>query len=289
MPIAYTSRVFRPPAEADSLILQLAIGCPHNTCRFCGMYKTVAYRQRSEDEMLAYIAMAAREYPHAQRIFLADGDMMILPFPLLKSVLQACNRRFPRLARIATYANASSIAANTSEQIRALRDLKLGMVYMGMETGDADLLAKVCKREDPDTMVQAVRTAQSVGLKASVTVLLGLGGQAGSDRHIAQTAAVLNRMQPRLLSALRLVEVPGVRMFDGYQAVSEHHSVRELRDLLAALDLQRTVFTANHASIPFPIQGRLPRDRQRLLCTLDQILAHPHLDRRGPGPTPFSL
>jgi radical SAM superfamily enzyme YgiQ (UPF0313 family) len=272
MSIVYSNRVFRPPAEADSLILQLAIGCPHNTCRFCAMYKGVTYRQRSEAEMLDYVAEAAQDNPETRRIFLADGDMMILPFPILKSVLEACNRQFPKLARISTYANASSIIAKSPEQLRALHELKLSILYMGMETGDAQLLAKVLKNEDPETMVRAVQRVQQAGLKASVMVLLGLGGQAGSARHIELTAAVLNRMQPRLLSALLLMEVPGVRMYEGYQPIGDYQSVCELRDLLAGLELRRTVFSANHSSIPFPVQGRLPRDKQDLIALLEQTL-----------------
>ena len=285
----YTDRVFRPPAEADSLILQLAVGCPHNTCTFCGMHKGVRYRLRSEAEMLDYIRAAAAEFPAADRLFLADGDFLHVPFDLLRAVLAECQRAFPRLARVTSYANGSSIVAKTPEQLTELRRLKLSILYLGLETGDDALLRQVRKGEDSATMIAAVRRAQDAGLRVSVMVLLGLGGRAGSDRHIAESARVLNLMQPRLLSALRLIEVPGLRLYDGYETVSEYQSVCELRNLIAALELERTVFAANHVSIPVPIQGRLPHDKVNLVAALDHVLATCRLDRRGPGHVPMWL
>jgi len=286
MTIDYIGRVFRPPAEGDSLILQLAVGCPHNTCRFCGMYKGVTYRQRALPEMLEYIRHAAGEFPDATRIFLSDGDFMVLPYATLEAVFGECCARFHALSRITCYANGSSIAARTPEQICALRRLKLAIVYLGLETGDDELLRRVSKDENSDTMIGAVRMVQEARVKASVMVLLGLGGRAGSERHIAESARVLNLMQPRLLSALRLVDLPDARMYDGYETVTEYQSVRELRDLVAQLELERTVFAANHVSIPFPVKGRLPRDKGALLAALDRVLTSGTLDSDGPGATP---
>ncbi len=285
----YTDRVFRPPAEGDSLILQLAVGCPHNRCRFCAMYKGVPYHALSPAAATAYIRAAAAEYPAASRLFLADGDLMHLPFDHLRTIFAECQRAFPRLARVGLYANASSLAAKTADQLAELRSLKLSTAYVGLETGDDELLRMVGKQENSQTTIRAVHTLQATGAKASVMVLLGLGGQAGSARHIAATAEVLNAMQPRLLAALRLVDVPGTRMHDGYRTLSEYDSVRELRELLAALDLAATVFAANHVSIPYPLTGRLPRDRHRLLDQLDAILASGRLDRHTPGRQPLFL
>lgn len=285
----YTDRVFRPPAEADSLILQIAIGCPHNTCRFCGMYKGIAYRPLALADMLDQVRRGAQWQPQAQRIFLADGDVMALPYATLRTVLQACCEAFPRLTRVGVYANGSSLAARTPQELAELHRLKLSTAYVGLETGDDSLLRRVGKQETGESAIRGVRNLQAAGAKASVMVLLGLGGRQGSDRHIAETVAVLNRMQPRLLSALRLVEVPGTTMYDGYETASEYQSVRELRTLIADLEMSRTVFTANHVSIPFPVKGRLPHDRTRLVAELDAILQSGRLDRRSPGPLPAYL
>lgn len=285
--IHYTERLFRPPAEAESLIFQVALGCPHNTCRFCGMYKGVPYRVRPQQEVLAEFAHAARRWPEARRVFLADGDVMALSFERLRTMLEALNRLFPQLARVNLYANGSSINAANDAELSALKDLKLSTLYVGLETGDEDLLLRVTKGETAAGMCEAVRRAQAAGLKCSVMVLLGLGGKAGTARHADATAAALNRMQPRLLSALRFVEVPGADMFEGYRTASEYDAVGELIRILRGLELTQTVFRANHTSNPVPLEGRLPRDREALVAQLESLL--PRLDQKGPGRLPFSL
>lgn len=283
----YTDRLFRPPAEAESLIFQVALGCPHNTCRFCGMYKGVPYRVRPQAEVLAEFEWAARRYPEERRIFLADGDVMALSFERLRALLEALNRLFPRLARVNVYANGSSILAKSDAELHALRQLKLDTLYVGLESGDEELLRKVEKGETAAGMCEAVRRAQGAGFKCSVMVLLGLGGGAGSARHADATAAVLNRMQPRLLSALRFVEVPGTAMHEGYRMSTEFEAVGELIRLLRGLELERTVFRANHTSNPVPLEGRLPKDRDALVAALEEML--PRLDRKGPGMLPLML
>jgi radical SAM superfamily enzyme YgiQ (UPF0313 family) len=285
--MTYTERLFRPPAEAESLIFQVALGCPHNACRFCGMYKGVPYRVRPQEEVLAEFEWAARRYPEERRIFLADGDVMALSFERLRAQLEALNRLFPRLARVNVYANGSSILAKSDAELHALRELKLDTLYVGLESGDEELLKKVAKGETAEGMCEAVRRAQAAGFKCSVMVLLGLAGGEGSARHADATAALLNRMQPRLLSALRFVEVPGTTMYEGYRTATEFEAVGELVRLLRGLALERTVFRANHTSNPVPLEGRLPRDRDALVAALERLL--PLLDRTGPGRLPFAL
>lgn len=283
----YTERLFRPPAEAESLIFQVALGCPHNACRFCAMYKGVPYRVRPQEEVLAEFAQAARWRPEERRVFLADGDVMALSFERLRGILEALNRLFPRLARVNLYANGSSILAKSDAELAALRSLKLRTLYVGLESGDEELLKKVDKGETAAGLCEAVRRAQAAGLTCSVMVLLGLGGGAGSARHADATAALLNRMQPRLLSALRFVEVPGLTMYGGYQTATEYEAVSELVRLLRGLELEMTVFRANHTSNPVPLEGRLPKDRDALVELLERLL--PRLDKAGPGRLPFSL
>jgi radical SAM superfamily enzyme YgiQ (UPF0313 family) len=283
----YTERLFRPPAEAYSLIFQVAYGCPHNTCRFCGMYKGVQYRVRPMNEVLAEFSEAAHRYPQTRRIFLADGDVMLLSFEKLRMLLEELNRLFPRLARVNVYANGSSIASKSDDELTVLRRLKLNTLYVGLETGDEDLLLKVTKGETAAAMCEAVQRAQAVGFTCSVMVLLGIGGRDGSLQHADATAKILNRMQPRLLSALRLVEVPGCEMYPGYQTSTEFDAVSELIRILKGLELEKTVFRANHSSNPIPLEGRFPKDRDSLVAQLESLL--PHLDRRGPGRLPFSL
>ena len=283
----YTERLFRPPAESESLIFQVALGCPHNTCRFCAMYKGVPYRVRRQEDVLAEFAQAARQYPEERRIFLADGDVMALSFERLRTVLEVLNRLFPLLARVNLYANGSSILSKNDAELNALRQLKLNTLYVGLESGDEELLGKVNKGESAAGMCEAVQRAQAVGLKCSVMVLLGLGGREGSARHADATAALLNRMQPRLLSALRLVDVVGTDMYEGYRTVTEFEAVCELIRLLRGLELEKTVFRANHTSNPVPLEGRFPKDRDAWVALLESLL--PRLDKTGPGRLPYTL
>lgn len=285
----YREPLFRPPAEADSLIFQVAYGCPHNGCRFCGMYKGVVYRRRDRGELLAEIAAAGRRYPETGRVFLADGDVMALSGDNLIDCLEALNAAFSRLARVNLYANGSSIAAKSDAELRQLRDLKLNTLYVGLESGCQPVLDGWGKTEAVEIMIAAVVRAQEFGFRASVMILLGLGGRTRREEHIEATAAALNRMQPRLLAALRYIALPGLPPPDGYHPASEYEAVDELRRIVSGLKLERTVFRADHSSNPMPLAGRFPADRERLLAELEAELASGLLDRRGPGRTPLFL
>ncbi len=285
----YEEPLFRPPAEAGSLIFQVARGCPHNSCRFCGMYKGVQYSLRGMEEALAEFIESAKYYPDTRRVFLADGDVMLLPFEMLKTYLVALNSLFPRLSRVNVYANGSSILDKAGEQLMELRKLKLNTLYLGFESGSQELLDLVDKGEKVEVMIEAVKRAQACGLRCSVMILLGLGGRTYSKEHAQLTALALNEMQPRLLSALRFVQVANTEMFAGFEAVSEYEAVSELRDIIAGLELAKTVFRANHRSNPVPLEGRFPNNKNDLLSLLDSQLNSHELDKNGPGITPMFL
>jgi len=287
----YVEPLFRPPAEADSLIFQVACGCPHNRCRFCGMYKTVRYHLRPEAEVLTEIAESGRQYPAARRIFLADGDVMAMPFDRLHRILEALNRHFPRLSRISLYANGSSIMLKTDDQLRAMRTLRVHTLYMGLESGSQEVLDLFGKTEQVEEMIAAGLRAGELGFRMSVMILLGLGGKRLRERHIETTAAALNRMRPALLSALRYIRIPGLPPPAGFEPETEFEIVEELYRLIALLDLPHTVFRANHTSNPLPLSGRFPADSEKLLSLLAAELASGKLDRSGPGrePDPFML
>ena len=288
MPPHYVEPLFRPPAEAESLIFQVSCGCPHNGCRFCGMYKGVPYRVRPEAEISDEIRRAGRAYPEVRRVFLADGDAMALGFARLARILDELNAAFPRLVRVGLYANGGSVAGYRDGELAELRRLKLHTFYLGLETGMPELLAKVGKTERVETMIESVRRGQAAGLRASVMVLLGLGGRKYSCEHADRTAEAVNAMQPRLLSALRFVPVLGCP-FPEFELLTEAEAVAELRRMAAGFRLEKTVFRANHTSNPLPLEARFPADRERLLAGLDAALASGRLDASGPGAFPAEL
>jgi len=286
--------LFRPPAEADSLIIKVDQGCPYNRCTFCGMYRGVRYCQLPIAEVRALIARESCLHPDAQRIFVADGDVMRRSFDELQAILTVLNEFFHRLTRVSLYANGSSIAAKKEGELRTLRSLKLHTLYMGLESGDEETLKCCHKGETAAQMIDAGIRAQSCGLRMSVMILLGLGGPDHSSEHVRCTADALNSMQPRLLSALRVIPIEGTELYDDlargrYRQLTEQEVVRELRDLVDGLELHSTVFRANHSSNVVPVEGRMPRDRERLLGELDDLLASGTLDARSPGAMPLWL
>lgn len=286
--------LFRPPAEADSLIIRIMDGCPWNKCTFCGMYKGIACRFLSMEAIDQAIIKATHAYPNARRIFLADGDVMAFSYRKLRTVLEWLNDRFPRLARVNLYANGHSILQNSEAELRDLRTLKLNTLYMGLESGHGETLRRVKKRETSEEMIDAVQRAQTAGLKLSVMVLTGLGGQANSKEHADATAKALNRMQPRLLSALRVIPIPGTELYEkeqagDFQQLTEYQAMEELKSMIEGLELEGTVFRANHSSNILPMEGRFPKDKERLIEELKALLASGTLDTRSPGPPPLSL
>ena len=285
---------FRPPAEANSLILQIDEGCPHNQCAFCGMYKHIPYRKRPIDEVMALISEQASRYPETRKIFLADGDVMVRPFSELQQTLEKIVQLFPHLIRVSAYTNGTSIISKTNSELAALKKLKLHTLYMGLESGDAETLKQMGKHETVKEMVEGGVKAQQAGLRMSVMILLGLGGQEHSRIHAEQTAEALNQMQPRLLSALRVIPVKGTKLYNdfrngSFQMLTEYKVIEELKLLIECLDLTKTVFTANHSSNILPIEARLPRDKQTLVRNLQRLLESNSLDHKTPGPLPSWL
>lgn len=287
-------QMFRPPSEAGSLIIRVADSCPHNSCTFCGMYKGVPYRQYNRDEMTAAVDQAVGHWPAADRIFLADGDVMALPFDELHFLLQLLNERFPGLNRVNLYANGRSIIGKTDEQLADLKRLKLQTLYMGLESGAQDVLDRVHKRDSVTDMIAGVRRAQAGGLRMSVMVLIGLGGAELSHRHAEKTAKAINEMQPRFLAALRLIPVRGTALYDqitdgSFQVLTEFEATVEIKEIIAGLELDRTLFRANHVSNILPLGGRFPRDKDRMIGELEALLESEVLDEKTAGPEPWSL
>jgi len=274
----YDGLIIRPPSEAGSLILQVAVGCAHNQCTFCPAYKKKQFRVKSLEEVFQDIDSAVDEYgPSVRRVFLCDGDPLILPTADLRAILERLAEVFPKLQRVGIYANATSILGKEPSELEELRSLKLGIVYLGLESGDPETLAAVCKDADLEQMVLAARRVRDAGMKLNVTVLLGLGGKRRSKEHARSTIEVLNRMQPNHVGVLTLMVVPDTPLHDAmhngsFELPDTFELLEELREMIAGSELKNCLFFSNHASNYFPVQARLPRDQQDLLERLDMIL-----------------
>ena len=288
-PVNYKEPLFRPPAEANSLILQASYGCPHNSCKFCMMYKGCKYQIREKKDLFDEIEAVAKYYQHTpnaiKRIFLADGDVMNLEFEYLVEVLNLLNEKFKSLSRVGIYANASSINKKSNEELTKLRKLKLTTLYTGLESGEQFILDNVNKKETVEENIEAVQRVQKLNFKSSVMILLGLGGEKYSEQHALATAEALNKMQPKILAALRYIAVaqsPHQKLFEDYSEVSEKQALYELKTLLHNLELNQTVFSANHSSNPLPIQGSLPKDKDKLLLNIADSLKYNNFKREKP-------
>jgi len=271
----YHGTVIRPPSEADSYILQITYGCSHNQCTFCGTYPDKPFRVRPPEEVFEDIAMAGRRMPNTRRVFLADGNALVLSTGRLVAVLDALGEAFPRLRRVGIYANARDLLAKSEADLRLLNEKKLQIVYLGLESGSDEVLRRVDKNATATEMIEGVRRAEAVGMRASVIALLGLGGTELSRVHAEETGRAVSAMNPHYLSMLTLMLVPGTPLHADWQAgrfeLPEPDALLgELRHILAHTEgLSRCVFRTNHASNYLPLAGTLSRDRNRLLATID--------------------
>ena len=274
----YEGNVFRPPSEARSYILQCTIGCSHNRCTFCAMYKDKKYRIRSLDEIKADIRMAKIYYGDLQKVFLADGDAMAMPCEDLLEILADLYRTFPSLRHVGIYAGPDSILAKEMSELTALKAAGLTIAYLGVETGDPQLLQDIRKGVDYDGMARAGRKIVSSGLELSAIVLLGLGGRGEkSIEHARNTARICNDINPHYLAALTLMLVPGTELHrraekGEFELPDAFEILEEMKVLVEGLELSGCEFRSNHASNYLPIKGRLPEDKGNLLAVINSII-----------------
>lgn len=276
-PIDYEGAVYRPPSEAGSLILQATIGCSHNRCTFCGVYLQKKFREREPAELEQEIAVTSRFQPHTRRVFLADGNALTMDTDKLLKILQALGRSFPLLERVALYANPQDLLRKEAGELRELRRSKLGMIYLGVESGSAAVLQAVQKGVSPAEMIRGAVKVKQAGIPLSVTVINGLAGLEGSREHARETARLLNEIEPDYLGLLSLMVIPGTIMHRQVQEGAltlpgPWELLGEIKMMVEGLSLTGCVFRANHASNYLPLKAVLSRDREHLLAALDRVL-----------------
>lgn len=288
--------IIRPPSEHDSYYLPLTSGCSNNSCTFCAFSFTKLGIRDLQDVKQEIDAMSLYMRNHimvpgqpdimylilrrwnGKKLFLQDGDALIYPYPKLVETLQYLNEKFPKIERIASYATPQDILRRSVEDLKTLKKLKLGILYMGVESGDDEVLQNVRKGVIHDQMVEAGLKIKEAGILSSVTVLLGLGGVRGSHRHASETARVLTEMDPDYAGALTLTLIPGTALYEAYQKgefdlITPFASLQELRTMVQESSFSNCFFSSMHASNYFAIRGTLPADKEKMLRQLDAILA----------------
>jgi len=274
----YEGRIFRPPSEADAYILQATIGCSWNKCTYCDMYRDKQFAVQPLERTLADIAAAGRVYgERVHKVFVADGDALVMDLAHWRAILDACRAAFPALRRVSCYAMASNVLAKTADELRELHSLGLELLYIGPESGDDATLKRIAKGSTAADHVAAAQAAHAAGMKLSVIFLLGAGGVERSEAHARASAELATAMDPRFLSALTLTVVPGTPIARAeakglFTLPDIPTTLRELHTFVAHTAPTDAIFRTNHASNRLPIAGRLPRDRDAMLRAIEGAL-----------------
>lgn len=284
MEIEYDYPLYRPPSEANSLILQVTLGCSFNRCSFCNMYRTKEYQERRWEEIKAEVDFASNAHPETQRIFLADGDALNLPTDKLTKIIEYLYLKFVRLERVASYAMPKNLLQKNDKDLDKLRYAGLTMLYLGIETGSDLLLKKVTKGATSRGIIQACQKAQVHEYILSCMVILGIGGRTYTTQHIDDTARLVSLVSPDYLAALNLQLEEGIhqeflsKFAEPFIPLTDYQILDELERLVSTMNPQRSIiFRANHASNVYSLGGKLPDDRKRLLSVIERLKAHPEL------------
>jgi len=290
IPIRYIEPVFRPPSEAESLILPVTDGCSWNQCTFCEMYTAPQkqFRARSEEEVLESIRLTGQRYgDQIRRVFLADGDALVLPTRRLLSILEAIRTHMPAVRRISSYCLPRNLRKKSQADIDELAAAGLTMAYVGAESGDDAVLAAVSKGETFDTTCEALDKLGTAGITRSVMILNGLGGKALSVQHAENSARLANATQPEYLATLVVSFPQGEQRlragFPGWEPLSQQELFIEMERFLSGLELKRTVFRSDHASNWLVLKGTLGSDKERLLQQVRQAISAPQAAHLRPG------
>ncbi|HQN18091.1 MAG TPA: radical SAM protein [Syntrophobacteraceae bacterium] len=273
----YEGVIIRPPSEANSILLQVTVGCSHNQCTFCGTYKGQRFRFKDDAIIEADIRYAAKALSFLRRVFLTDGDALILPQDRLIRLLTRIREAMPWIQRVGLYGNAKSILRKTIGELEQLRELGLGIVYLGLESGDAEVLSEIRKGVSPERMIEAGKAVRSAGLKLSVTALLGIAGRNRSLVHARATGAALSAMDPNYVGVLTLMILPNTEVAEKvrelrFELPTQPELLLELREMLLHTHMTRGIFLSNHASNYLPLRVKMPSGKDQGLQSIDEAL-----------------
>ena len=273
----YEGRVFRPPSEGRSLIIQATIGCSHNRCRFCTMYREKKFRMRSSDEIIEELKGLRDYYKHYRRIFLADGDALGMPTTELMKILSFIREHIPQINRVGIYAHGKNLLGKSVEELKSLKEAGIGIVYIGLESGSDKVLAQMNKGISVAECVEGTLRAKEAGMKVSVMLISGLGGRKLMREHAVESARAVNMINPNYLSLLTLMLDKSAEIMrdieDGsFELLEPEEVLDEARIFLQETSLDKTIFRSNHASNYLAMEGVLGRDKEKLLKEIDEAM-----------------
>jgi radical SAM superfamily enzyme YgiQ (UPF0313 family) len=270
----YEGNCIRPPPEAYSILLQVTVGCSHNRCTFCGTYKDVRFRIKDDDIILSDILFASKHMKRQDQVFLMDGDALIIPQKRLMWILESIQQHLPWVRRVGAYANTKSISMKSPRELSELRENGLGMLYLGVETGDDEVRKKINKGSSAQHCLEMGKRVKNAGINLTVTVLLGIAGKEKSLAHARETGELISAIDPDFASALTVILIPGTPLWEEYERgdfelPDERGLLIEMREMIAYTNLSCGVFSSNHASNYLPVRVRLPEGKQEILDMID--------------------
>jgi radical SAM superfamily enzyme YgiQ (UPF0313 family) len=280
--------LIRPPSEANSFLLPVTLGCSNNSCTFCGTYAGIKFKIRNIEDIRRDIDEVARIYSRSlSHVFLENGDALIAPQEILVEVLKHLNKSFPNLERVGTYTTPRAAVIKSLDELKELRELNLKIAYLGVETGDEELLVKIKKGATYYEIVEAGRKLKQAGITTSVTVILGLGGVEGSRNHALKTAQILTDIDPDFAGALTIMLTPGTPLHRDWEEgrftlITPFQALEELKLIIENSNFTNCFFTANHASNYLPIKVRLPAQKEAAVKLIDDILTRRNMDDLRP-------
>lgn len=279
----YDTPVFRPPSEADSFILRVTRGCAHNSCTYCNMYRGVKFEKLSDEQIMRQIAIAySVDRDGVRKVFLADGDALVLPTERLLKILYTLKKYFPNLEKVSSYAAPGDILRKSVDELKQLREAGLQLLYYGMESGDSQTLKDIRKGVNGEQSIEVGKRVRAAGMDLSIMIILGIAGVPGSERHALATAHAINEIKPNYLSALSLMLYRGSELKDQFERgeftpLPPYGLMEELKVIVEHLDLPETehmVFCSNHVSNYIRLAATLPRDKDLLLKDIDRSIEY---------------
>ena len=270
----YEGNCIRPPPEAYSILLQVTVGCSHNRCTFCGTYKDERFRIKDDDTILNDILFASKHMKRQDQVFLMDGDALIIPQKRLMWILESIQEHLPWVRRVGAYANTKSISMKSPLELSELRENGLGMLYLGVETGDDEVRKKINKGSTAQHCLEMGKRVKNAGIKLTVTVLLGIAGKEKSLAHARATGELISAIDPDFASALTVILIPGTPLWEEYERGNfelpdERGLLIEMREMIAYTNVSCGIFSSNHASNYLPVRVRLPEGKQEILDMID--------------------